>query len=131
MIREPHFCHFGFAGPSSISRPTQRAPPAGLPALRGRIERFFKTAGMQALCPYTGRTFESIAAKGDYDPVARVSLTLPELCDVITRWVLDIYHNSPHIGLKGETPANCWKRLVKAYGIIPHPTATAAAPYSE
>jgi putative transposase len=97
------------------------APPAGLPALRGRIERFFKTAGMQALCPYTGRTFESIAAKGDYDPVARVSLTLPELCDVITRWVLDIYHNSPHIGLKGETPANCWKRLVKAYGIIPAP----------
>lgn len=97
------------------------APPAGLPALRGRIERFFRTAGTQALCPFTGRTFESIAAKGDYDPVARVSLTLLELCDVITRWVLDIYHNTPHAGLKGETPANCWKRLVKAYGVIPAP----------
>jgi putative transposase len=97
------------------------APPAGIPSLRGRIERFFRTAGTQALCPYTGRTFESIAAKGDYDPVARVSLTLHELCDVITRWVLDIYHNTPHAGLKGETPANCWKRLVKAYGIIPSP----------
>lgn len=97
------------------------APPAGIPSLRGRIERFFRTAGTQALCPFTGRTFESIAAKGDYDPVARVSLTLAELCDVITRWVLDIYHNTPHSGLKGETPANCWKRLVKAYGIIPSP----------
>lgn len=97
------------------------APPAGIPALRGRIERFFRTAGMQALCPLTGRTFESVAAKGDYDPVARISLTLPELSDVITRWILDIYHNTPHGGLKGETPANCWKRLVKAYGIIPAP----------
>lgn len=97
------------------------APPAGIPALRGRIERFFRTAGVQALCPFTGRTFESVAAKGDYDPVARISLTLRELCDVITRWVLDIYHNTPHAGLKGETPANCWKRLVKAYGIIPPP----------
>jgi putative transposase len=97
------------------------APPAGIPALRGRIERFFRTAGVQALCPFTGRTFESVAAKGDYDPVARISLTLPELCGVITRWVLDIYHNTAHAGLKGETPANCWKRLVKAYGIIPAP----------
>ncbi len=97
------------------------APPAGIPALRGRVERFFKTAGTQALSPFTGRTFESIAAKGDYDPIARISLTLPELCDVITRWVLDIYHNSPHSGLGGETPANCWKRLVKTYGITPPP----------
>jgi putative transposase len=99
------------------------APPAGIPMLRGRIERFFRTAGTQALCPYTGRTFESVAAKGDYDPKDRVSLTLQELCGVLTRWVLDVYHNSPHAGLKGETPANCWKRLVRAYDIVPPPDA--------
>ncbi|MDP3256713.1 hypothetical protein [Bosea sp. (in: a-proteobacteria)] len=97
------------------------APPAGIPSLRGRIERFFKTASMQALAPFTGRTFESAADKGDYKPEARASLTLQELCDVITCWVLDRYHHSQHSGLQGETPANCWKRLVKQFQVIPHP----------
>lgn len=97
------------------------APPAGLAYLRGRIERLFRTAGVQALAPFTGRTFESVVAKGDYDPQARVSLTVEELCRVLVRWVMDIYHNSPHAGLGGETPANAWKRLVAKYGVIPAP----------
>jgi putative transposase len=97
------------------------APPAGLAHLRGRIERLFKTAGMQALAPFTGRTFESVVAKADYDPEARVSLTLEELCKVLIRWVVDVYHNSPHAGLGSETPSNAWKRLVGKYGLIPPP----------
>lgn len=97
------------------------APPAGVPSLRGRIERFFRTASMQALSPFTGRTFESAAEKGDYSSEVRASLTVQELCDVITCWVLDTYHHSKHSGLQGETPANCWKRLVKKYQVIPPP----------
>ena len=97
------------------------APPAGVANLRGRIERLFKTAGMQALAPFTGRTFGSVHEKGDYDPKARFSLEIPELCQVLVRWCVDRYHNSPHAGLGGETPANAWRRLVAAYGIIPPP----------
>lgn len=97
------------------------APPAGRPWLRGTIERFFRTIDQQALAPFTGRTFANIAAKGDYDPVARVSLSIEELCRALVRWVVDVYHNSPHAGLSGETPANAWKRLVGTYGIIPPP----------
>jgi len=97
------------------------APPAGLPHLRGRIERVFRTAGTQAVAPFTGRTFESITAKGDYNPQERVSLEIQELCRALVRWVVDIYHNSPHAGLGGETPANAWRRLVLKYGVIAPP----------
>jgi len=97
------------------------APTAGLANMRGRVERLFKTVGMQALSPFTGRTFGSINEKGDYDPEKRVSLELPELCRVLVRWSVDVYHNTPHAGLGGETPANAWKRLVAAYGVIPPP----------
>lgn len=97
------------------------APPAGMPWLRGTIERFFRTIDQQALGAFTGRTFASIAEKGDYDPQARASLTIEELCRALARWVVDVYHNSPHAGLGGETPANAWKRLTAQYGIIPPP----------
>ncbi|NIX77353.1 Mu transposase C-terminal domain-containing protein [Microvirga terricola] len=118
-------------GPSFLSTAFRRAivdlgtdpdaPPAGLPHLRGRVERLFKTAGTGALAPFTGRTFESVVAKGDYDPQARASLSVEELCQALVRWVVDIYHNTPHAGLGGETPANAWKRLVAKYGVIPPP----------
>ena len=97
------------------------SPPAGLAHLRGTVERVFKTAGMQALAPFTGRTFGSIRERGDYDPKDRASLEIQELCQVLVRWVVDVYHQSPHAGLGGETPANAWKRLVARYGIIPPP----------
>jgi len=97
------------------------APPAGLAHLRGRLERVLKTTGMQALAPYTGRTFESVVAKGDYNPKERLSLEVEELCRVLIRWVVDIYHNSPHAGLGGQTPANAWKELVAKYDVIPPP----------
>jgi putative transposase len=97
------------------------APPAGLAWLRGTIERVFRTMGSQALAPFTGRTFGSIEAKGDYKPEDRASLTVEELCQVLVRWVVDVYHNTPHAGLGGETPANAWSRLVGKFGIIPAP----------
>lgn len=97
------------------------APPAGLAWLRGTIERAFRTMEGQALAPFTGRTFGSIDAKGDYKPEERASLTVAELCQALVRWVVDVYHNTPHAGLGGETPANAWSRLVGKFGIIPAP----------
>lgn len=97
------------------------APPAGMPWLRGTIERFFRTIDQQALAPFSGRSFSNVVEKGDYDPAARASLTVEELCRILVRWVVDIYHNTGHAGLGGEAPANAWKRLAAKYGIIPPP----------
>ncbi|WP_229582916.1 Mu transposase C-terminal domain-containing protein [Paracoccus sp. S-4012] len=95
--------------------------PAGIPEMRGYIERFFRTISVGLMPRLTGRTFSSMIEKGDYDPEARAALTAGDLCAAIIRWVADIYHRSPHAGLGGETPANCWNRLTDQFGVCPPP----------
>lgn len=95
--------------------------PAGLPELRSRIERVFRTMSTSLMPLLTGRTFSDVVAKGDANPEDRAALTPDELSEAMVRWVVDIYHNRPHEGLYGETPANCWNRLVDRYGVQPPP----------
>jgi len=93
--------------------------PGGLPEMRGRVERFFKTMSINLMPRLTGRTFGNIIERGDYDSKGRAALTVDDLCAVLTRWVVDIYHRTPHQGLDGETPAACWDRLTEEYGVAP------------
>ncbi len=93
--------------------------PGGLPEMRGRIERFFKTMSTHLMPRLTGRTFGNIVERGDYDSKGRAALTVDDLCAVLTRWVVDIYHRTPNQGLDGETPAACWDRLTEEYGVAP------------
>ncbi|SFR18868.1 Mu transposase C-terminal domain-containing protein [Poseidonocella sedimentorum] len=93
--------------------------PGGLPEMRGRVERVFKTASIQLMPRLTGRTFSNMIERGDYDSKGRAALTADDLCAALTRWVVDIYHRSPHEGLDGETPGNCWDRLTEKYGVAP------------
>lgn len=39
----------------------------------------------------------------------------------LIRWATDIYHNTPHRGLDGETPVKAWRRLTQEYGVSPSP----------
>lgn len=96
-------------------------PPAGVPTLRSRIERVFRTFGSRLLPLLYGRTFSSVAERGDYDSEAWAVLSDDELILVLVLFAVDIYHNEPHAGLAGETPAACWKRLTKTYGVTPPP----------
>ncbi|SFA84436.1 putative transposase [Poseidonocella pacifica] len=93
--------------------------PGGLPEMRGRVERFFKTMSVHLMPRLTGRTFGNIIERGDYDSKGRAALRIEDLCTVLTRWVVDIYHRVPHDGLDGETPSNCWDRLTEQYGVAP------------
>ena len=92
-----------------------------MPHLRGTIERFFRTGDINLLPRFTGRSFENISEKGDYDSEARASLTEEDLAWCLIRWVVDSYHNLPHDGLGGETPRNAWLRLGKMFGVRPPP----------
>lgn len=91
--------------------------PAGTPRMRGRIERLFRTVGSGLAARMTGRTFGNMLEKGDYKPQDKAALTADDLCHALIRWVVDVYHNTPHGGLRGETPARCWNRLVETYGV--------------
>ena len=93
----------------------------GVPEARGTIERVFKTVATGLMPRLSGRTFSDIITKGDTDPRDRAALTVDDLTFALIRWVVDIYHNTPHRGLRGETPLECWRRLVDQYGVQPPP----------
>lgn len=95
---------------------TLRAP-AGFPEMRGRIERFFQTLNVGLLNRLPGYTFGSVEKKGDADPASRAVLSFDDLAFCMVRWIVDAYHNTPHGGLGGETPLQCWRRLTARYGV--------------
>ncbi|MFG1420048.1 transposase, partial [Xanthobacter sp. V0B-10] len=99
------------------------AGPARQPDARPGIERFFRTADNQLMPLFQGRTFGNVAAKGDYDSDAKANVTIDTLSRALIRWIVDVYHNTPHEGLGGETPKNAWDRLVSTYGVLPPPSA--------
>jgi putative transposase len=93
--------------------------PAGVARLRGRGERIFRTFGTELMPLLTARTFGSIAEKGDFDPGKHTALSDDELTQILVLFIVDVYHNRPHQGLQGETPANCWKRLSELKTPVP------------
>lgn len=95
--------------------------PAGLPQLRGTIERWFGTASTGLVARLSGRTFSNVAERGDYPSEARAVNTVEDFATMLVRWVVDVYHNTPHEGLGGETPFECWERLANIYGVRPGP----------
>ena len=102
---------------------SSECPPAGVPKLRSRIERVFRTFAHQLAPMLIGRTFSNPVERGDYPTEQTAAYTDDELAKIFTLFVVDIYHNSPHAGLRGETPANAWKRLASEQGVSPPPDA--------
>lgn len=93
----------------------------GVPENRGTIERVFGTFATDFAPRLAGHTFSNMVEKGDADPEARAALTLDDFTFALIRWVTDIYHNTPHGGLRGETPVQAWRRLSEEYGVPPSP----------
>ena len=93
----------------------------GVPENRGTIERVFRTFATDFAPRLAGHTFNSIVEKGDADPEARAALSIDDFTFALIRWVTDIYHNTPHGGLDGETPVRAWRRLSQEYGVPPSP----------
>lgn len=103
---------------------TVETPPAGLAEMRATVERVFRTFGVQLMPWLSGRTFSNVVERGDYPSEALAVFTDDELTEILVRYVVDGYHNSPHAGLGGETPANAWKRLCRKVGRLAEPDAT-------
>jgi len=100
---------------------TVQYSPAGNPATKGRIERVFGTFATQLMPRLDGRTFSNSVERGDYDSVKRAALKPEEFCSVLVRYIVDVYHRTPHGGLNRETPLDCWNRLVEKFGVQPPP----------
>jgi putative transposase len=81
------------------------------------IERVFRTMAVKLMPRLTGRTFSNVIEKGDHEPEKRAVLNAEDFCAAMVRWIVDIYHRTPHDGIDDETPANCWNRLVSEVGV--------------
>lgn len=92
-------------------------PPAGDPQKRPFVESLFHTLGPLIAAYFDGRTFGSIAEKGDYNPEDYLTLEIDELIKVFIFAICDIYHNKPHSGLGGRTPHNAWVRATQEHEI--------------
>ena len=104
-------------GVMRAARITFNRPQAGNPKARPFIESLFHSIGPLIASFFTGRTFGSIAEKGDYNPEHHISLHVDEMIRLFTFAVCDIYHHKPHSGLGGATPHNAWIRAVQEHGI--------------
>lgn len=92
-------------------------PKAGDPQARPFIESLFHSIGPMVASYFEGRTFGSIAEKGDYIPEQRISLQVDEMIRLFTFAICDIYHNKPHSGLGGASPHNAWIKAAQEHGI--------------
>jgi putative transposase len=93
-------------------------PTAGQPQARGHVESSFRTH-QRVVRHFHGRTFRDVVEKGKSNPVNLASLTAEELERHYARALLDIYHNTPHEGLGGETPHNAWVRETRIHKMRP------------
>jgi putative transposase len=96
-------------------------PTTGVPQMRGTQERFYRTLHSGLVSKFQGRSFENPVAKGNYESEANAELDPFEMGRMIVRWIVDVYHNTPHSGLGGETPRNAWLRLNKIFPVMPPP----------
>jgi putative transposase len=97
--------------------------PAGIPELKGAVERLFRTVSQDLLQKLPGTVFNSVKERGDYESEKLASLTLDEFNEIFVKWVVDNYHQKPHEGLKGKTPHQVWmeneKKVVMSYPAFP------------
>ena len=105
----PAFMSIGFTDAcNDLGIPLERTI-AGAPSMRGTIERVFRTFGSGLLPRLAGRTFSNVVARGEHPSEARACLDPEDVCFALVRWIVDIYHNTPHEGLGGRTPLRQWR----------------------
>ncbi|MGO4175919.1 hypothetical protein [Bosea sp. TAF32] len=88
--------------------------------MRGTLERSFGTIETGLISWFSGRTFGA-PHKVFNKPEELAHLTTDELAQMLVLWIVDVYHNTPSVALRGETPANAWKRLSRTVGLRPVP----------
>lgn len=80
------------------------------PELKGSIERLFGTLSRDLFHKLPGTVFHNPEARGDYPSEERAALTLEAFTEILVRWIVDVYHQTPHRGLNGYTPQIVWAK---------------------
>lgn len=81
---------------------------AGYPELKAGIERAIGTVNLTLIHKLPGTTFSNVKARGQYPSEDEAVLDIETLTHVLLKWIVDIYHKTPHRGLGGRTPLQVW-----------------------
>lgn len=95
-----------------------------VPWYKGKIERFQGTLNHDLLHGNPGTTFSNILERDDYDPGKHAVILLSTFREILHKWIVDVYLQSPHRGIK-DTPAHRWQS--ESVGLPPPLPPSAAA----
>jgi putative transposase len=87
------------------------------PWLKGGIERFFNTLETSFFDAMPGKTFASLAKRGDYKPNRHAVIRFSTLVYLIYKWAVDV-HNVTENSRKRARPLDLWNEGVD---IVPPP----------
>lgn len=82
--------------------------PKRTPRFKGVIERFLKTINYSFAHQLPGTSMARLSQRGDYDSGKHALLTLAEFIHVLEKWILDVYSQTEHRGIK-VTPWSKWQ----------------------
>jgi putative transposase len=78
-----------------------------VPWYKGKLERFQGTMCHDLMHGNPGTTFSNIVERDDYDPSRHAVVLLSTFREMLHRWIVDVYLQTPHRGIK-DTPAHRW-----------------------
>ena len=93
-----------------------------VPWYKGKLERFQGTMNHDLLHGNPGTTFSNILERDDYDPSKHAVVLLSTFREMLHKWIVDVYLQSPHRGIL-DTPAHRWQA---ALGELPPPLPPSA-----
>ncbi len=101
--------------------------PRRRPQLKGKIERWFGKLEHQVIHTLPGTTFSNVAQRKGYKAEDEAILSLAEVNWVVTKWIVDIYHQEQH-SATGEAPMDRWRRGIGICGVKLPPPRELLAP---
>lgn len=78
-----------------------------VPWYKGKLERFQGTMCHDLMHGNPGTTFSNILERDDYDPSRHAVVLLSTFREMLHRWIIDVYLQTPHRGIR-DTPAHRW-----------------------
>jgi len=94
-----------------------------VPWYKGKIERFQGTMNRDLLHGAPGTTFSNILERDDYDPGKHAVVLLSTFREIVHKWIVDVYLQTPHRGIQ-DLPANRWRRDING---LPPPLPPSAS----
>lgn len=88
--------------------------PAGAPNFKGKVENFLGKVNRKLIHRMPGTVFSNPSERGEYDYEETAIIDLNDLDWAIHKWIVDVYHQTPHAGIR-TTPQERWAQSAETH----------------